>query len=148
MKYNQFKHINLLKKEKILIKESKNKLTDEYTELLNYQILMISHLHWENRLEYFSLIEEILDGSIQIFDLLQKDRAIRKECERLELELESIVFEPDPRSEGFGAMIDQILSVLEAYCPDPDDCEDYELSENRVREIISEIFLQMTNSYS
>ena len=129
MKYNQTKHLNLLKNEEMLWEEyrkagKEGKLSDDLLEVLNYRSMIISHLNWKDCFEYFSLIEEILNYEMRFIEFLDKNRAIREEFKRIELELESIVFEPDPRSEGFGAMIDQILSVLEAYCPDPNYCED------------------------
>lgn len=129
------------------------KLSDDLLELLNYRCIIISHFHWKDREEYFFLIEEILTDEMKFSsEFLEKREAIEKELKRIELELEWIPFEPDPRSEGFTELIDDIISVLECYCPDPDWYDDYDpryqFSEQKVHEIISEIFLEMKNSYS
>lgn len=48
---------------------------------------MIAHLHWQNREQYFELIEQFLNGPINFLDLRKKYRSVSDAVERLEAEL-------------------------------------------------------------
>lgn len=85
--------------------------------------MMINHLHWENRTQYFELIEQLLNGPIIFLELRKKYRAINDAVERLEAEL--ILFEPDDRSEDFDDLISEIIMLFERYCLDPRIRKDY-----------------------
>jgi hypothetical protein len=55
--------------------------------------MIISYLHWENREDYFELIEKLVNGQINFLPLRNKRRAINNAVERLEAEL--ILLEPN-----------------------------------------------------
>ena len=145
MKYNKRKHFDLLKYYQKLEKEGKNIYDDDFLELHQYSIMMISHLHWENREQYFELIEELLNGEIGFLKLRKKHRAVNDAVERLEAEL--ILFEPDDRAKGFDDLIDEIIMLFDRYCPDPSIREDYEFSEQELKNLIKKILIEMKNRY-
>lgn len=85
--------------------------------------MIICHLHWENRDQYFELIEKFLNGPINFLHLRKKHRAMNNAGEMLEAEL--ILLEPNPKSEGFDDLIDELVSLFDRFCPDPSLRERY-----------------------
>ena len=107
--------------------------------------MFTSHLHWENREDYFELIEELLNSPINFLPLRKKYKAINDAAERLQSEL--ILLEPNPKSEKFDFFIDDIVSLFDRYCPDPAFREEHEFSEEKLKEVAQQIFLEMKNRY-
>ena len=88
--------------------------------------MIISHLHCENREQYFELIEKFLNGPINFLPLRKKHRAINNAGEILQAEL--ILLEPNPKSKGFDDLIDELVSLFDRFCPDPSLRESHEFS--------------------
>ena len=145
MKYNKTKHLNLLKYSQELEKQEKTLSDEDFLELSEYRVMLISHLHWQNREHYFELIEELLNGPIGFLKLRKKHRAINDAVEGLEPEL--ILFEPDEKSKGFDDLIDELVSLFDRYCPDPTIREDYEFSEKELKNLIQNILIEMKDRY-
>lgn len=145
MKYNKTKHLNLLKYSQELEKHEKILSDEDYFELCEYSVMMISHLHWENREHYFELIEQLLNGPIGFLKLRKKHRAINDAVERLEQDL--IIFEPNEKSQGFADLIDELVSLFDRYCPDPSLRESHEFSEEEVKNLIQKILIEMKDRY-
>ena len=80
---------------------------ESFLESEVYSAMIICHLHWENRDHYFELIEKLLNGPINFLSLRKKHRAINDAVEMLEDEL--ILLEPNPKYEGFDALIDELV---------------------------------------
>ena len=157
MQYNKKKHLELLKSfqksenpKKICWDEEFLELVEfrpdeKFFELEAYSIMMIAHLHWENREQYFELIEKLLNGPIKFLQLRKKHRAINDAVERLEAEL--ILLEPNPKCEGFDDLIDELVSLFDRYCPDPNIRESHEFSEEELKKLIRKIFIKMKDRY-
>jgi hypothetical protein len=163
MQYNKNKHLKLLKSLEKPEYSRKNLwdqefLTDEefrkrcesrpdenFFELRSYSIMLICHLHWENREHYFELIEKLLNGPINFGPLRKKHRIINNAGEMLEAGL--ILLEPNPKSEGFDELIDDLVSLFYIFCPDPSIRESHELSEEELKKVIQKIFIEMKNRY-
>ena len=148
MKYNKQKHLDLLKYSQKLESEGKNFYDEskkDFLKLRKYSAMMIGHLQWENRNQYFKLIEKLLNGPINFLDLRKKHRSINDAVERLESEL--ILLEPNEKGEGFDDLIDDLISLFDRYCPDGTIQEDYELSEEELKKLIQEIFVEMKDRY-
>ena len=146
MKYNKTKHLNLLKYSQELENQEKTLSDEDFLELQEYRVRLISHLHWQNQEHYFELIEELLNGPIGFLKLRKKHRAINDAVERLEADL--ILFEPDDRSEDFDDLISERIMLFDRYCPDPSIREDYEFSEEQLKDLVQKIFIEMKNRYS
>jgi len=143
MQSKKKKHLKLLKSlqksenpKKILSDEEFLKLLESrpdenFFELEAYSAMIISHLHWENREHYFELIEKLLNGPINFFELRKKHRAINNAGERLEAEL--ILLEPNQKCEGFDDLIDELVSLFDRYCPDTSLRESHEFSEEELK---------------
>lgn len=163
MKYSKTEHLKLLKSvqksESLQKSEISRKIlsNDEFLKLLEfevdedffklkpYTIMLISHLQWENREEYFQFIEELLNGPINFLPIRKKYRAINDAVEMLEAKL--ILFEPNPKSEGFADLMDEVVSLFDRYCPDSYFRESHEFSEEQLKKLIQKIFIKMKNGY-
>ena len=55
--------------------------------------------------------------------------------------------EPNEKSEGFDDLIDELVSLFDRYCPDPRIREDYEFSEEELKNLIQKILIEMKNRY-
>jgi len=60
-----------------------------------------------------------------------------------------ILFEPNPKSEGFLTLLNDILSFDHCYCPtaDPDFCEDDRFPEKEFKKMVKDIFIEMKERY-
>ena len=67
--------------------------------------MLISHLHGENREQYFEWIAKLFNEPIHFLELRKKHRAMNDAGERLEAEF--ILLEPNSKCEGFGDFIDE-----------------------------------------
>lgn len=151
MKYNKKNHLNLLKYSQKLEQEEKD-LYDESREdffaLGKYSAMMIAHLNWQNREHFFELIEELLNGPLHFLDLRKKYQSISDAVERLEAELILLdPVEPYNKADGFTLLIDDLVSLFDRYCPDPSLAESHELSEEELRDLFQEIFIEMKEKY-
>jgi len=157
MQYNKKKHLKLLKSlhksekprkilsDKEFLKLLESRPDENFFELEAYSAMIISHLHRENREQYFELIEKLLNGPINFLQLRKKHRAINDAGERLEAEL--ILLEPNPKCEGFDDLIDKLVSLFNKYCQDPSLRESHEFSEEELKKLIQKIFIEMKERY-
>ena len=148
MEYNKKKHLNLLKYSQKLRQEGKciyDESEKDFFELREYTIMMMDHLHWENRMEYFELIEQLLNGPIKFLKLREKYKSINDTTKFLESRL--ILLEPNVKSEDICDLISDIISLFDRYCPDPEIRESYELSEEELKNVIQKSFIEMKNRY-
>lgn len=97
--YNKKRHLELLKK-----REEKSISSTESKELFNYSAVLDRQLDWETRDQYFQLLEEFVEGKIDICEFLIVD------------ESNLILLEPRQKSLDFLDFIQKILQ----------DCKDKE----------------------
>ena len=146
MQYNKKKHLKLLKSlqksenPRKILSDLESRPDENFFELEAYSAMVISHLHWENREQYFELIEKLLNGPINFLQLRKKHRAINDAGERL-------VLEPNPKSEGFDDLIDELVSLFDRYCPEPNLRESHEFSEEELKKLIQKILIEMKDRY-
>jgi hypothetical protein len=137
MKYNKEKHLYLLKYSQKLESEGKH-IYDEsekdFFALREYSVMLINHLHWENRQQYFELIEQLLNGPVEFLKLRKKHRSVNDAGKLLQGEL--ILLEPNEKCEGFDDLIDELVSLFDRYCPDPSLRESHEFSEEKLKKLI------------
>lgn len=157
MQYNKNKHLKLLKSLQKSENSRKNVSDEEFSKLLDsrpdenfleleaYSAMIICHLHWKNREHYFELIEKLLNGPINFLQLRKKHRAINNAGEMLEAGL--ILLEPNPKCEGFDDLIDELVSLFDRFCSDPSLRESHEFSEEELKKLIENIFIQMKDRY-
>jgi hypothetical protein len=157
MRYDKKRHLKLLKCSPKL-KNPKKKFSEEeflkllestpdenFFELQKYSVMIISHLQWENQEEYFELIEKLINGPIDFLDLREKRRAINDAEEGLEVDF--ILLEPNQKSEGFGNLIEELVSLFDKYFLVPSLLESNEFSEEELKKIIQNILIEMKDCY-
>ena len=154
MQYNKNKHLKLLKSLQKSENSIKNVSDEEFLKLLDsrsdenfleleaYSAMIICHLHWGNREQYFKLIEKLLNGPINFLQLIKKHRAINNAEEMLEAEL--ILLEHNKKCQEFDDLMDELVSLFNRFCPDPSLRESHEFSEEELIEIDSNDFLYLT----
>lgn len=108
--------------------------------------MMIEHLHWENRTQYFELIEQFLNGPINFLDLRKKYQSIDDIGKLLQARL--ILVKPNSKSKDFDKLISEIILLFDRYCPDPTIREDYEFSEEELKNLVQKILIEMKDHYS
>lgn len=130
--YSKTTHLELLKNvyqfkeiEKCFLNQGyfnlfKSKENENSLELENYSIMMIEHLHWENRAHYFELIETILESSTGLLNFKAKCMAIEKAGQVLQTQL--IILEPNIR-------------------------QDHEIGKEKLNDLLQNIFIQMKDRY-
>ena len=85
--------------------------------------------------------------SSNFLQLIKKHRAINDVGERLEVEVELILLEPNPKCEGFDDLIDELVSLFDRFCPDPSLRESHEFIQEELKKLIQKIFIQMKDRY-
>jgi hypothetical protein len=139
--YNKKRHLELLKK-----REEKSISSTESKELLNSSAVLDRQLDWETRDQYLQLLEEFIEGKIDIGEFLiafeERGRLNEEVLDILESNL--ILLEPHEKSLDFLDFIQQILQDCEIYNPDPEPFRhEYELDETEFRDSIEETYLQI-----
>ena len=120
-------NFKILSNEEEFIKLLASRPDKNFWELVAYSAMIICHLHWKNKEQYFELIEKLLNGPINFLPLRKKHRAINNAGEMLEAEL--ILLEPNPKCEGFDDLIDELVALFDRFCPDPSLRESHEFRE-------------------
>ena len=139
--YNKKRHLELLKK-----REEKSISDTESKELFNYSAVLDRQLEWETRHQYLQLLEEFIEGKLDIGEfLIAFEERGRLNGEVLDiLESNLILLEPHQKSLDFLSFIQQILEDCEIYNPDPEPFRhEYELDETEFRNSIEETYLQI-----
>ncbi len=157
MRYKKKNHLKLLKISLKLKSPRKVRSHEEFLKLLEstpdenflelqtYSVMIIYHLHWENREYYFEFIEKLLNGPINFLKLRKNHRSINDPVERLQSEF--ILLEPNPKFKGFDALIDEIVMLFDRHGPEPSLRKNYEFSEEKLKKLIQKIFIKMKDRY-
>jgi hypothetical protein len=121
MKYCKESHIKLVKYSQELASQGKELYLEsekDFDLLMTYTAMLINHLHWENRYQYYELIEELLNGPIAFLKLRKRHRLMNDAGGRLAEEW-MIFLEPNEKARGFDALIDELVSLFDRYNPEP-----------------------------
>lgn len=144
MEYNKIRYLELLEEAESLEKEGILLFTedrDKYLELLKYEIRLGDQKSWENRKNYFSVINNFINERLtaknftdDFLYLWRKDRD------------SSIVnLEPNLESKGFGKWLNKIFFKCEVFEPDAQENEEY--NEKWLKDSISNILIQIQKEY-
>ena len=117
----------------------------DYLELIDYSAMMIAHLHWQNREQYFSLIQKFLDNPLDLLPfqtLRERYKSISDAVKQLEAELILLdPIEPYEKAFEFTCSINKISGVFHKYILEqgPDEC----MGKEEVKNFVQTIFLEM-----
>ena len=84
---NKKKHLDLLKYKQDLETQGKHishESRKDFLELRKYSIMMTNHLHWKNRNQYLELIEQFLNGPLDLLSFDKKYPLIDDASSRLQ----------------------------------------------------------------
>ena len=113
---------------------------DENLEELRKCNSMVSiHLHWENRIQYFELIQKILDDPFDFRKLREKIDVIQEASEYLLNN--KVLIEPNKKSTEFFSLLFDIVN-LQGRCS-PGEDEETRLTEEEFKKIIKKILVKM-----
>ena len=118
MEFYKKRYRELLKYSQQLEKEGKHLFDiceSDGWELLKYSGKTYAHLEWESRDSYTELMDKFLQGKISEGELQTAFLEIQEVHERLMQVLESnlIILSPNPNSDYFGDLTDQLYWVLD-----------------------------------
>lgn len=143
MKYNQKRHIELLKRSQDLKKQRKNIFIEnqkEGLELSEYNIAVEEQIFWTNRREFFLVMKDFLDNIINFdefetaFTLLYHKTC--KEFDMFIIDLKQIEkFQPSTRSDRVVGYITAIFREFEAV-------EDEYCTEQDLKDYVKEVYLK------
>nr|UVG41935.1 hypothetical protein [Navicula tsukamotoi] len=131
--YNSVKEIYLQIQE--ILKEDRTTLKNstDFSKL-------VDQLSWETKDQYFELIEEFLDESINFLNFKKKYESLVKVAK--ELESNSIFLEPSYQALGFSNFIHILIQLFDRYQMDP------EISPKVFKYWVRKILLKMKNHSS
>lgn len=118
-----------------ILKEDRTTLKDS-TDLSE----LVDQLSWENKDQYFKLIEEFLDESSNFLNFKKKYESLVKVAK--ELESNSNFLEPSYQALGFSNFIHILIQLFDRYQMDP------EISPKVFKSWVRKILLEMKNHYS
>lgn len=143
MTYNKKRHKQLVIRSQDLKNQGKTLFrenTEEYSELLDYEIAVEEQIFWTNRGEFFLVMKDFLDNIINFdefetaFTLLY--HKTRKEFDMFIIDLKQIEkFQPSTRSYRFASVINSIYRQFEAV-------EDEYCTEQEVKDYVKEAYLK------
>jgi hypothetical protein len=87
-----------------------------------------------------------LNGPINFSELTKKYRVITDAGKRLEDEL--ILLEPNSNCIEFDYLIDELVSLFDIYLPYPNARESHEFGEEKLRDLVQNIFIKMKEDFS
>lgn len=112
------------------LKSLENTRIEDSVELQTYSTMVISHLRWENRNHYYQLIEKLLSGPMLFLELRKRHEFMNDAAEKLQADL-----------------VDELVMLFDRYCPDPEIRETNEFQERELKNIISQIYMEIKNNY-
>ena len=143
MLFNKKKYFELLELEKKYENQGKSLFEDDsdnYIKLLDYQVELQTHIYWQNRKEYVSIIKSCLNDVISADDFKYDFFALWREHGDA-LDTIEINFEPNPKSIGFDDIIEEIFSICEIFEPEANENQEYNAT--WLKNSLKKIFLEM-----
>lgn len=157
MQYSKNRLLKLLKRLQDLEKQGKflyHENLEQYLELLEYQAMVEEHIFWEKRCQFFSLMENFMNGLIgaeEFCDILSVlNRETLNVSDEFITDFEKLKdFQPDFRSKGFGSFISFLRCKCESFEPDSTFVElnmvreNGDLTEAQLKDSIRDAMLQI-----
>lgn len=128
------KYFELLK----LKNDGKQFSTENRAQLARYEARIFEHFRWKEKDTFIeslvSMLENKIDIDTYINQLYELENLVNKSKNLLLADSEKLqTFEPDPRSEGFGVLIENLFSDIRVFEPDTDLRTEDEISEKILR---------------
>ena len=140
LNYEKKRHYELLNQQGAVLSDELN------SRLQTYSIVLIDHLNWEIRDQYFELLDKFIEKKIDIV------KFIMAFCERYEsiekvadvLKSKRVLLSPDENSLDFGDLLSKIDNCCKAYSGDPEPFRNkFEIGDVEFRTSIKKTYFQM-----
>ena len=114
--------------------------SEEYSELLDYEIAVEEQFFWTRREEFFLVMKDFLDNIINFYEFETAFTLLyhktREEFDMFVIDLKQIEkFQPSTRSDRFAGYINAIFREFEAV-------EDEYCTERDVKDFVKEVYLE------
>lgn len=127
MRFDKYKYFELLELEKKYNNQGKSFFEedfDKYVKLIEYQANLSTHIYWENRKKYVSIIKSFINDAISADGFTNEFLALWT-SNRDALDTIYINFDPNPKSIGFFDIVDEIFHDCEMFEPESNQNEEY-----------------------
>lgn len=145
MKYDKVRYLELLKqaeniKKKGLSLYKENR--DMYLELLKYEVRLSDQTFWENRKNYFSIMNDLLNEKLTAEDFVDEFMYL------WEKDRDTVIvnYDPNIESKGFARWIDRIFFPCEDFEPEAQKNEPN--GEQCLKDSIRDILIDMQKKYN
>jgi len=117
-----------------------------FNEEEGYPVLIENFTYWKNKKRYLELMESFIDEKIDGCQFETKFCEMwRRDRDRTYSDLEENI--DLTKFIGFSGIISKLFTDCDVFQPDPALREDYELSEEELRNCVKEAFLKIKNDY-
>lgn len=114
---------------------------DRYLELLKYEVRLSDQKCWENRKNYFSVMNNLINEKLTAEDFVDEFLCLwEKDRDRC-----AVNYEPNIDSKGFAKWIDKIFFRCEDFEPEAQKNEQY--GEKWLKDSISNVLIQIQKEY-
>ena len=127
MTFDKNKYFELLELEKKFNNQGKSFFEedyDNYGKLIEYKVNLSTHIYWQNRKKYVSIIKSFINDVISADDFTNEFLVLWRE-NRDALDTIEINFDPNPKSIGFFDIVDEIFHHCEMFEPESKHNERY-----------------------
>lgn len=144
MEYDKIRYFKLLKQAEDLKKKGMllyNKDRNRYLELLKYKVRLSDQKFWENRKNYFSAMNNLIDEKVTTEDSIDEFMVLwEKDRDRF-----TVNYEPNTESKGFAKWMNKIFFCCEVFEPEAQKNEQY--GEKWLKDSISNILIGIQKEY-
>ena len=144
MKYDKIRYLELLKQAESLEKKGMSLYRedrDKYLELLKYKVRLSDQKYWENRKNYFSVMNNLINEKLSTEDFIDEFLCLwRKDRDRFALNCE-----PNIASKGFAKWMDKIFSRCDVFEPEAQKNEQY--GAKWLKDSVSNVLIQIQKEY-
>lgn len=127
MKFNKNKYFELLELEKSYKNQGKfffKEDFDNYRKLIEYKGNLSTHLYWQDRKKYLSIIKSFINNVTSVDNFTNEFLALWRENRDALANIE-IDFDPNPKSTEFFHIVDEIFHHCEMFEPESNQNEEY-----------------------
>lgn len=143
--YSKIRYLELVRQAEILKKKGVSlgeEDRDKYLELLNYEVELSNQIYWKNRKEYFSIMNNFINGKLTAEDFMDEFLCLWEKDQDTAL----IYCEPNRTAKGFADRMDQVFFCCEDFEPEAQENEQY--GEKWLKDLVSNILIQIQKEYN
>ena len=148
MEYDKIRYLELFQQDESLKKKGMSLYEedrDKYLELLKYQVRLCDQKSWENRKNYFSVMNNLINEKLTAEDFIDEFLGLWEEDRNWKENLD-VNCEPNIASKGFSKWINKLFFCCEDFEPEAQKNEQY--GEKWLKDSVSNVLIQMQKEYN